>query len=454
MALAPRMLTLATLLALPALATAGEPPTLHYTVTPVLEQGDLKGVDVELNGTVGADGTLDVVLPGKQEGVSANGGLSAGKDGHLVLSAKPGATVTLRYRRSGIAPLTDDPAVDPYVAASWLQAPCAGLLAMPADSVARAITVDWKLPPRWRAITSLDARHPTTRDEARGSACFLGRDVAELAMPIGKRGTLHVVTADAAGTTALAQLTAKALGVVAATSGQGGGARDYTLYATTVPTAGNDFASWSQPGYLSAVFARGAELPRIVGTAINDYARMQDTRPVDPATAWYTQGMRSYLLVSDLLTTRTLGRKDVASYLDQLAASYGNSPFRRADNAQIVAEWQTSPDLQAVPGERGILFGWLLDAQLRKATGGKACLADVLRTMAPSVDDPGAALAAAVKQAGGGDITPLYEKYIVRGELLQLPPGALGPCMAVSTETGPYGWQVQRVSAGCTAATE
>lgn len=452
MALAPRTLALATLLALPAAAAAVEPPALHYTVTPVISQGDLKALDIELTGTAGPDGTLDVVLPGTQEGLSAKGGLSAGKDGHVVLSAKPGASVTLRYRRSGTAPFTNDPNIEPYVTAGWMHAPCPSLLAMPADHVARAVTVAWKVPPGWRAKTSLDPQHPTTQAEAASSACFLARDVTEVTRTIGHGGALHVYTTDPAGSAAFTDLMARALSVVA--SAAGGTARDYAVYATPSGTDGDSIAAWSQPGYMSAVFARGANLPGLAGPAINDYARMLGPDPVDPATAWYTQGLRSYLVVSDLLSNHVLGRKEIAGYLDQLAANYGNSPFRRADNARIVAEWQTSPDLQAVPGERGILFGWLLDAQLRKATGGKACLADVLRTMAPSVDDPGAALAAAVKQAGGGDILPLYEKYIVRGELLQLPAGALGPCMAVSTQTDPYGWQVQRVSDQCTVATE
>ncbi|KJV36788.1 hypothetical protein [Luteibacter yeojuensis] len=452
MALASRPLALATLLTLPAIAAATEPPALHYTVTPVVEQGDLKALDVVLEGIAGPDGTLDVVLPGKQERLAANGGLSAGKDGHLVLSAKPGAPVALRYRRSGTAPFTNDPGIEPYVTAGWMQAPCSGLLAMPADGVARAITVTWHVPPRWRAITSLDAHHPTTRAEAGASACFLGRDVSEAKQPIGHGGALHVYTTDPAGSAAFTDLVAKSLSVVA--SAAGGTARDYAVYATPVQADGADIAGWSQPGFMSAVFARGARLSALAGPAINDYARMLAPTPVDPATAWYTQGLRSYLVASDLLSSHALGREDMAGYLDQIIANYGNSPFRRASNARIVSEWQSSPDLQAVPGERGILFGWLLDAQLRKATGGRACLADVLRTLAPSVSDPGVALAAAVKQAGGGDITPLYEKYIVRGELLQLPPGALGPCMVVSTETDPYGWQVQRVSARCTAATE
>ena len=54
-----------------------------------------------------------------------------------------------------------------------------------------------------------------------------------------------------------------------------------------------------------------------------------------------------------------------------------------------------------------------------------------------------------MRASGGGDITPLIDKYIVRGELLQLPTGALGRCMKVRTDTGMYDWQVQRVEATC-----
>jgi hypothetical protein len=48
---------------------------------------------------------------------------------------------------------------------------------------------------------------------------------------------------------------------------------------------------------------------------------------------------------------------------------------------------------------------------------------------------------------GGGDIAPLYQRYIVDGDLLQLPADTLGPCFRIGTVAYDYGWQIQHVFA-------
>lgn len=446
-----RKFVLAALFALPA-AQAAESPVLHYTVTPVLAHGDLTAVAVELRTHVDASGTLEVVMRGQPLHLSSSGRVDAGSDGKLTLRAAPNAEVTLSYERRGDATL-DSWDVEPYMAASWMQSPCSTLLAMPDDAVPRRVELDWKLPAHWRGFSTVPTDRAVTRSDQGNSACFMGRDVVDVTRQLGNKGTLHAYTTDAKAASALIELTARSLTVVANTSGAGNTAHaDYPMYIAPTGLPGDNSAGWSAGHFMAVVMARDAILPRIVGPIISDYAGMLAPKPLDPATAWYTQGLRSYLVVSDLLSTGTLSRSDIASYLDNLSGQYGNSPFRRASNAQVVSDWDRARDIQSVPLQRGLLFGWLLDANLRQATGGKACMADVLRHMDPSPADPAAALAAGVRAAGGGDITPLVDRYVVRGELLQLPPGALGPCMAVSTQADMAGWEVQRVSDTCTAS--
>lgn len=446
MAYVPRNLALTALLAMP-LAHAAEPPTLRYTVTPVLAHGDLQAVDVELTTEAGPDGRLDVVLPGTQLELSSNGSLSAGEHGHLVLSGAPHAPLTLRYRRRGDDRLDGDWDADPYMSAGWLVAPCPSLLAMPADDTPRRVEVLWKLNGHWRGHTTLPGTAPTTLAAERHSVCYLGRDVTEVKRPLASGGTLRFYTTDPDASRPLIELAGKALAVAATDAG--GASVDYPVYMATVNRPGPYSSSWSQASGMGIVQERDADPSQLAGPLVSAYAQLLDPHPTDPATAWYTQGLRSYLLASDLLAAKTLSRTYVAAWFDQVAGAYGSSAFRRASNARIAAEWTSSPDLQSLPAQRGTLFGVLLDARLREATGGKANLADVLRHMERRPADPAAALIAAVQSAGGGDVTPLYEKYIVRGELLQLPGDALGPCMSVRTDADGYGWQVQRVTATC-----
>jgi len=446
MAHVPRNLALAALLAVP-MARAAEPPTLHYTVTPVLAQGDLQAVDVELVGEAGADGKLDVVLPGTQLALSSDGSLSAGEHGHLVLAGAPNAQLTLRYRRRGNDSLQREWDTDPYMAAGWLLAPCSALLAMPADNIARRVEVTWKLPARWRGLTNLPASTPTTTSAQSHSVCFLGRDVTEKVIPLGHGGHLRTYTTDPREAAPLVDLAVRALTIVAA-DGDGRPA-DYPVFITSVDREGGGLSSWSQGAGMGMVLERGVAPGGVVAPMITDYRRLLAPGPADPATAWYTEGLRSYQVVSDLLVSHTLDRGIVAAWFDQVSGQYGSSAFRRAPQSQVAAEWSSSPDLQALPMQRGMLFGALLDARLREATRGTATLGDVLRKIGPHPADPTGALIAAVRAAGGGDIAPLYEKYIVRGDLLLLPADALGACMAVRTDADGYGWQVQRVSATC-----
>ncbi|MGA7437455.1 MAG: hypothetical protein WBW32_04910 [Luteibacter sp.] len=455
MARVPRTLILAALVALPfAHAQGAEVPTLHYTVRPVLDHGDLATVAVEMQTQAGPDGTLDVILPGKPGDVTVEGGLTPGKDGHLVLKAAPGALVTLRYQRRVNDDLFGAWEANPYMAtAAWGQGPCRGLLAIPSDVVARRIDLRWQMPARWRAFSTLPTDRAATPVAQQNSACFLGRDVVEVNRRIGAKGLLRVFTTDPKAAAPLADLVGKLLTTVAVDSGSDG--IDYRMYLAPMAQPGDWASSWSNgSGFTAAVMQRDFVPAFLAGPIVNEYAAMLTTGPASPASAWYTQGMRSWLIASDLLGTHALPRKEIAAYLDQMSAGYGNSPFRRADSAQIASDWERSPDVQSLAAARGAMFGWLLDDRIRKATAGNAGLADALRGIGAQPGDPAVALIAAVKATGGGDISPLYEKYIVHGELIQLPPDAMGPCMALETQTDPYGWQIQRVSASCTAAAE
>jgi len=102
--------------------------------------------------------------------------------------------------------------------------------------------------------------------------------------------------------------------------------------------------------------------------------------------------------------------------------------------------------MRELPANRGLLFAAFLDAHIRAATGGRKTLLDALARMG-SPAHPGPALIDAVAALGAGDIAPLYRRYIVEGQLLQLPRDALGPCFTVGTVADWSGWQVQHVFA-------
>lgn len=176
-------------------------------------------------------------------------------------------------------------------------------------------------------------------------------------------------------------------------------------------------------------------------------AVMPRDESIDPATAWYTQGVTAFRALAILRDAGHVSTASLTYLLNRATTEYGNSPVRRASNQRVVDEYATIKEMRELPMLRGALFAMLLDARIRAATGGTRSLEDALRTMPSDTNDPGPALIDAVANVGGGDIAPLYQRYIVDGVLLQLPRDTLGPCFTIGTVADWSGWQIQHVFA-------
>jgi len=210
----------------------------------------------------------------------------------------------------------------------------------------------------------------------------------------------------------------------------------FSLSTTTLPSGAMS--------YHSRNMSPGIERARLVLAAVEN-----DDAHIDAATAWYRQGFAAWRAMT--MVRALIEPADVARMLDETTVRYGDSPFRRVSNARVVAEFDTSPDLRRMAAARGELFAWLVDARIREATSGAASLQDALARMPDDPADPGEALVHAVAAIGGGDIAPAYRRYIVDGELLQVPRDVFGACFNVGTVADWSGWQIQHVYAkvGC-----
>lgn len=428
---------------------AETPAVLHYTITPVLLDGTLRAVDVTLTTRAGEDGTLDLRIDGPAHAARASVAMAADTPGRLKLTSTPRSALTLSYRVDGNVDFSAARTPGPFMGRDWLHAPCPTLLALPTDGVPRVIDLHWQLPAGWKALTTLPANAPAGPDVVANAGCLMGRHIVETDTPISGGATLRMFTTDAAASAGLARTVAATLRPFAVAAGTG--AVDFPMYVASVDSAGEGFSAWSNGPFMSVVKQSGDPGEALAEPLTANYrALVRTASPATaPATAWFASGMQTFLALAPLATQRGVESRGVAAYLDQVLVDYGNSPLRRASQAELVAEWTRLPQAREVAPQRGLLFAWLLDARLRAVTDGKTGMADVLRHLDPASTDPAPALAAAVRASGGGDITPLIDKYIVRGELLQLPTGALGRCMKVRTDTGMYDWQVQRVEATC-----
>lgn len=165
----------------------------------------------------------------------------------------------------------------------------------------------------------------------------------------------------------------------------------------------------------------------------------------DPAVGemvgkWFSEGFTEYFTWRLLLRADVYGIEDFILAWNDALIEYAASPVRTEPNARVVADYWTNPDVGRLPYRRGALLAALWAHRLRIATGGQRSLDDVLLRMRERVREaaPGAALpdasvafVEAYRELGGPDLTEDLARYVERGEPIHLPPDVFGGCVRV-----------------------
>lgn len=172
------------LVAVAALLTTGadraSPVDYRLTVMPEASGPPLLGVEIRLRGD--ADGETRITLPGSANLEPSVSGATSSTSvaGQRVLRHRPGAKLTVRYRLRA-----------PAAGTNALAAAADTVLAIPDGRADQAISFSWKrLPKGWRSVTDLDPRltaHATQIADLSGAVLLAGPDlqVAERAIPGG-----------------------------------------------------------------------------------------------------------------------------------------------------------------------------------------------------------------------------------------------------------------------------
>lgn len=436
---------------------ADTPPPLRYDIALRMRQDTLDHVEVSATTRTDAHGVADFIPPAQEPAaISAAGGrLDRTTQGHWRVIAAPGTEVTLRWQSHSASPsrtLGDEPWRHVLVRPDAVIVASGGaLLPFPVGSQDRNVEVHWTAPASWIVSTTLHEGVQPLTQLVQGN--YMAAAHATTVMRgVGDHGQVHVTglgdhTATAAPTAeAIARLVSHAL-PNAATD------QPLVVNLVDVEAPAQVSASVSDGNATTVYQGRDGKLADWLLYAIDNFATPV-VLPAAHADAWYVQGFAAFRLSDAIRRDPALGPSAFARRLDVVVTSYGNSPMRRAPNAQIVADYDRVREAAQLPRLRGELFAWLLDGRIRTATGGRASLQDALTQMdGHARGGPGEALIAAVAATGGGDIRPLYQRYIEEGQLLQLPNDALGACYPVGTVSYDYGWEVQHVSArtGCTS---
>lgn len=444
--LIPGGILMAAMLAVPPIATAGEGPALRYELAFHMQGEALGTIEVRVTARTDAGGLVDFSIPARQTADvhAEQGTLDTSTPGHWILRAAPRTDVVLAWHSQPAAPsrtLTWDLWQSVLVRPDAMAASTNVLFAIPEGLGNRPVEVHWKAPDGWTVSTSL-VQGIQSGEKLEGGTFMAGRHVRTSTRRAGDARITIAALESTRDVERIATDVARAVAEVTPPAWR----HDYTLNIVDLdgrePGASTNMSSSGGTAYLMAGAPDDAWLPWLMTAAA-----LPGNTEVDPSVVWYTQGFRAFRTTHALFAKGYLPAAAFAYLLNQATVSYGNSPFRRAPQSQVLQEYATSRDMRALATGRGALFAWLLDAHIRAATGGKKSLDDALVRMDSQVDHPGTALVEAVAGTGAGDITPLYRRYIVDGALLQLPRDALGPCFTIGTVADWSGWQVQHVFA-------
>jgi hypothetical protein len=158
--------------------------------------------------------------------------------------------------------------------------------------------------------------------------------------------------------------------------------------------------------------------------------------PTDPAheaeAYWFTEGMNRHLARDLLFRFGLITTSELLDELHGLASVLATSPHLAWGNAELAAH-RRKPGVVPLLVARGALYAARIDARLRKTSGDKRTLDDVLRTLFAKARDQRAALPTSAwvevitRELGAGE-AEVFAKTIEKGGAIEIPEGAFGPC--------------------------
>ena len=428
---------------------ASDAPPVAYVIGLDVKNNEVEAITVQATVRTGDDGVVDFDPPKQSPSdVHAEGGhLDISAEGNWHVTGAPGTEIVLTWRSPKPERLSvGESAWKAVVAQPGNVLAFDGvILAIPKGPPTRSVTVTTSLPSGWRGSSSM-ADSSSNVARLPNASFIASRNLYTVIRPITATRTLHVASigVQAKDADAVATQLAAALRSIQDTT-RVTGPKD-TAINLLVSNEGNAYG-FSVAGASATVLLSRYDPAHPWLSSLAGYLSLDDDTPGNAANAWFTQGFTSYRVASALLASGIFDSKAFAKHVDQTLNAYGGSPLRRASNARVAEDYDRIREMHDLPEARGELFAWLIDARIREATQGRKRLFDALERVDSSSADPGHELIAAVAAEGGGDIAPLYRRYIVDGDLLQLPPDTLGPCFSIGTVVYDYGWQVQHVFA-------
>ena len=434
------------------------PERIEYTLTPVLQDGALRAVQIDLSFRADADGETHLRLPqswgGQDElwrsidGLSVVSGATMREGegpGERVLASRPGAAIHVRYRvlqdwpgapRAELGN-TYRPAIQPsyfhLIGEAALVTPDADLTT-PVRVRVRHLPRGWTyasdlehegltLAQVWSSVTVagdfrvLRSSDGATRIAIRGQWSFSDAEFAQQVEQIIAGQRAFWGDAPEPFLVTVLQLEAPENWISIGGTGLGDA---FAFFAT--PNA--------QARPIMRTLAHEALhtwIPHRIGEAPDEN---------EAAQYWLSEGFTDFytprLLVRDGLWTPA----DFAADLNEMLAAYAQSPVRAEPNARVVADFWNDQDVQKLPYQRGRLLAMIWDARLRTSGRDFDDVVLAMRQRARSDTQHRAVetfpeTAAVLSLDTGSDLA----RFVEAGEPILLPEDVVAPCGRVETRS-------------------
>lgn len=449
-------------------AAAPAPAAVTYTITPVFSGKALKAVAVTMHLAATSTGRTRLRLPDAFGGVTRHwkylssislqgGTLTAPAAAEREIRSAPNGQLTLRYTVSSAYQRDPDAAGgNAYDGAAirpdWFSSLGEFLFVIPVDRETDPSSITFANWPSSWITASTTKGHLSTVADVEESSVIAGRNLEMRARPI-KGGTLHFISHGSFDWSIDDYANRVAAVISAERTFWNEADGDYMVtFLRLAPSAGvsstggtgrsHGFVQYASPDSPANVLFR---------TIAHEYAHNWIPHevgevPDEPASAaglfWFTEGFADFYASRLLLRSGLWTPEQFVDELNRTLFRLTSSPARVYPNERITKDFWTDPSVEQLPYDRGRLFAFLLDYKLRQA--GNAGLDQVLfamrdRWMAARSSAKPALMTnlLAVLDAQGFDARPMIERYITRGEPIELPSDLFGSCARVVTTAVP-----------------
>lgn len=169
-----------------------------------------------------------------------------------------------------------------------------------------------------------------------------------------------------------------------------------------------------------------------------------------PLQYWLSEGFTDFYTPRMLVRGGLWTPQQYADDLNDALLAYAQSPAREAPNSRIAADFWTDRDVQRMPYLRGRFLAMIWDARLRRNDHGFDEIVYDMRARAARGAEYAQEVFIASAPTFGLDVGADIETYVTNGTRILLPEDLLEPCGRISTRDAPVfsrGFDIQATQA-------